>query len=123
MTDIQLIPIEEQSRTPLKPADISQPDLQSKKIKGGTERIPKLVTDTYQETAKHKGSKLTDPCNNVMRPNKSNGKNSLVTNATILTKDKRTTDRSLEVIETEFSPQNAPTLSLTPRTLIIYWDL
>ena len=99
--------MKEQLQTPLKPADISEPDLQCKNIKGGTERVPKLSTDMYQETAKHKGSKLTDPHNNVMRPNKSNGKNNLVTNTTILTKDKRTTDRSCVAIETESSPQNA----------------
>ena len=99
--------LKEQLQTPLKPADISKPDLQSKNVKSGTERVPKLSTDIYQETAKHKGSKLTDPCNNVMRPNKTNGINNLVTNTTILTKNKRTMDRSREAIETETSSQNA----------------
>ena len=99
--------MKEQSQTPHKPADISKPDLQSKNVKSKTERVPKLSTDMYQEPTKHKESKLTDPCNNVMRPNKTNGKNNLVTNTTILTKNKRTTDRSCEAIETGSSPQNA----------------
>ena len=99
--------MKEQSRTPLKPTNISKPDLQSKNVKSETERVSKLSTDMYQETTKHKGSKLTDPCNNVIRPNKTNGKNNLVTNTTILTKNKRTADRSCEAIATESSPQNA----------------
>ena len=59
----------------------------------------------YQETTEHKGLKSTDPSNNVMRPNKTNGKNNLVTNTTTLTKNKSTMDRSHEAIETESSPQ------------------
>ena len=39
----------EQLQTPVKPANIKEPDLQSKNVKSGVERLPELPTDMHQE--------------------------------------------------------------------------